>query len=136
MLLIAVCCDHPAMCKVSGFADHKHKRHFCSKCHIRHTELYTPAGMIIDRTSRLGLVTQHPLIHLSEFPHRDGNNHTRRARDWKDLEEDERKDFFNEHGAHYFELSRLSYFDPVRMSVIDPMHNILLGQFIFQSAVI
>ena len=91
---------------------------------------------MIGRTSRLNVLAQHQLTHLSEFPHRDGNNHTRRAREWKDLEEDERKEFFDEHGAHYFELSRLSYFDPVRMSVIDPMHNILLGQFIFQLATI
>jgi hypothetical protein len=66
------------------------------------------------------------------FEARDGATHRRHAQEWQRLPEGDREDFFKEHGARYFELSRLPYFDPVRMTVVDPMHNILLGKLLAQ----
>ncbi|KAA1479913.1 hypothetical protein DENSPDRAFT_789672 [Dentipellis sp. KUC8613] len=57
--LIAVCCDHPAMCKVCGFGDHRKEEGFCSRCHIRHSQLRTKEAMtngeklLSDRVTRL-----------------------------------------------------------------------------------
>ncbi|KAG2045524.1 hypothetical protein BDR06DRAFT_978149 [Suillus hirtellus] len=61
----------------------------------------------------------------SEFPPQYGEEHTKQAQEYLDLNEKECEASFKLHSAHYFELSRLKYFDPVRMSVIDPMHSFL-----------
>ncbi|KZT20160.1 hypothetical protein NEOLEDRAFT_1076255, partial [Neolentinus lepideus HHB14362 ss-1] len=34
--LLAVVCDHPAMCKVCGFGDHAHNQAPCMKCKVPH----------------------------------------------------------------------------------------------------
>jgi hypothetical protein len=66
------------------------------------------------------------------FEARDGATHRQHAEEWQKLPDGDREDFFKEHGARYFELSRLPYFDPVRMTVVDPMHNILLGELVMR----
>jgi hypothetical protein len=53
VILFAICCDHPALCRVCGFADHKHKRRFCTKCKIEHKDLKTEAGMMNGMSSYL-----------------------------------------------------------------------------------
>ncbi|PSR70650.1 hypothetical protein PHLCEN_2v13455 [Hermanssonia centrifuga] len=110
--LIAVCCDHPALCRLCGFADHGTNGYFCPRCTIRQEYLHTPDG-----------------VKIGGFPLRDGNTHRNQAQDYANLGDDTKaKDaFFKEHSMRYFELSCLPYFDPVEMTVIDPMHNILLG---------
>ena len=45
VVLVAVCCDHPALCKVCGFGDHNKEEGFCPHCHISHKDLYMSAGM-------------------------------------------------------------------------------------------
>ncbi|KAI0038536.1 hypothetical protein FA95DRAFT_1505463 [Auriscalpium vulgare] len=111
VILVAVCCDHPAMCRVCGFGDHRKEEGFCSRCHIAHKDLRSRAGMKIDG-----------------FQPRSGQDHREKAAAYAELDDPkEREAFFKEHSARYFELSRLPYFDPVRMTVFDPMHNILLG---------
>jgi hypothetical protein len=45
IILIAVCCDHPAMCRVCGFGDHRKEEGFCSRCKISHKDLRTEAAM-------------------------------------------------------------------------------------------
>lgn len=108
--LVAVCCDHPAMCRISGFADHRKESMFCTRCQLTHSELHTTAAM-----------------RDSGVP-RSGDEHRQRAQEYAQLKSDKaRQDFFDKFSARYFDLSRLTYFDPVRMTVIDPMHNILLG---------
>ncbi|KAG2133009.1 hypothetical protein DEU56DRAFT_914034 [Suillus clintonianus] len=82
----------------------------CALCHIKRSELKTRDAMDYDK-----------------FPPRYGEEHTKRAQEYLDLDDKEREAFFKLHSARYFELSRLKYFDPVRMSVIDPMHSFLLG---------
>ena len=64
------------------------------------------------------------------FEARSGASHRLHAQEWQRLPEGDREEFFKNHGARYFELSRLPYFDPVRMTVVDPMHNILLGKLL------
>jgi hypothetical protein len=118
VILIAVCCDHPALCRVCGFGDHNHKASFCTKCKIKHNELRTEQSM------------------TGGFEPRNGKEHCRNARKWRDENDPELRDsLFKENASRYFELSRLEYFDPVRMTIIDPMHNILLGGgfFLFHS---
>ena len=48
VILLAVCCDHPALCKVCGFADNRSKFQFCPKCKITHADLATENGVTID----------------------------------------------------------------------------------------
>jgi hypothetical protein len=48
VILVAVCCDHPAMCKVCGFGNHSKKEGFCSHCHIPQSELKTEDAMEYD----------------------------------------------------------------------------------------
>ncbi|KAI0038184.1 hypothetical protein FA95DRAFT_1505991 [Auriscalpium vulgare] len=110
--LVAVCCDHPAMCRVCGFGDHRKEEGFCSRCHITHADLRTRAGVTING-----------------FEPRSGQEHRMHAATYAELAGDPKAQdaFFKERSARYFELSRLPYFDPVRMTVFDPMHNILLG---------
>lgn len=62
------------------------------------------------------------------FPARDGQEHSREAQEYAELDTKQQRDaFFAEHATRYFELSRLPYFDAVKMTIVDPMHNILLG---------
>ncbi len=46
--LIAVCCDHPALCRLCGFADHNTVNFFCPRCEIKQEDLLTPNGVKID----------------------------------------------------------------------------------------
>ncbi|KAJ7036197.1 hypothetical protein C8F04DRAFT_1036865 [Mycena alexandri] len=113
VILVAVCCDHPAMCKAGGFADHKSNNWPCTCCEISHKDIQTPAGLKVDA-----------------FPARDGQQHREEAAKYAKIPEDDKKgrdDFARKFGSRYFELSRLSYFDPVRQIIIDPMHCIFLG---------
>lgn len=127
MILVAVCCDHPALCKVCGFGGHRKEEGFCTRCHIKRSELKTRDAMDYDSMSPFTCVNTTESIQ-SEFPPRYGEEHTKRAQEYLDLNEKEHEAFFKLHSARYFELSRLKYFDPVRMSVIDPMHSFLLGE--------
>lgn len=56
-----------------------------------------------------------------------GDEHKRRAAEWKNLAPDDRPAHFSEHGVRWSEFMRLPYFDTVDMTLIDPMHNLLLG---------
>lgn len=109
VVLIAVICDHPALCRVCGFADKNHNNAPCTKCKITQKDIKTGASV------------------CTSFVPRDGAEHKRRAWEWRSLPESKREAYFKEHGTRWFELARLSYFDPVRMTVIDPMHCLLLG---------
>ncbi|EMD32048.1 hypothetical protein CERSUDRAFT_77644 [Gelatoporia subvermispora B] len=111
VVVICECCDHPALCRMSGFGDHNTELCFCTQCVIAHCKLFTERGLTIDA-----------------FPPRSGDEHRQLAVQYRALAtQAERDEFFKSHAARYYALSRLPYFDPVRMSVIDPMHNILLG---------
>lgn len=44
-VILAVSCDHPALCKVAGFADHGHALAFCPKCKAPRSELQTVDGV-------------------------------------------------------------------------------------------
>ncbi|KDQ05579.1 hypothetical protein BOTBODRAFT_182420 [Botryobasidium botryosum FD-172 SS1] len=109
-VLIGIICDHPAMCKMSGFADKGHLSVPCTYCKVTKDDLKSDAGL------------------SNGFPARDGDEHKRRVFEYRDLKTAaERKAHFAKHGAHWAEVCRLPYFDPVRMTIIDPMHNLLLG---------
>ncbi len=60
VVLVAVCCDHPAMCKMCGFGDHRKEEGFCPRCHLRHRDLRTEAAM-----SENGLIQSVPSPLLS-----------------------------------------------------------------------
>ena len=45
--LVAVCCDHPAMCRMCGFGDHATKTAFCHRCTIPRSALATEQGLTI-----------------------------------------------------------------------------------------
>ncbi|KAG2350555.1 hypothetical protein BDR05DRAFT_993937 [Suillus weaverae] len=88
VILVAVCCDHPALCKVCGFGGHYKEEGFCTHCHIKRSELQTKDAMSYDK-----------------FPPRLGNEHIRQAQEYQTLDEKDRDAFFKEHSARYFELS-------------------------------
>ncbi|KAG0703217.1 hypothetical protein DFH29DRAFT_874615 [Suillus ampliporus] len=48
MILVAVCCDHPVLCKVCRFGGHRKEEGFCTRCHIKHSELKTRDTMDYD----------------------------------------------------------------------------------------
>jgi hypothetical protein len=43
--LVAIIADHPAMCKICGFADHRHNAAPCSKCTVSHEELFSKESL-------------------------------------------------------------------------------------------
>src|SRR5882762_6349948 len=45
VILLAIICDHPAMCKVSGFADHAHNMAPCTKCEVTQAELFSEKSL-------------------------------------------------------------------------------------------
>jgi hypothetical protein len=45
VILLALVCDHPAMCKIAGFADHAHKAAPCPKCKVTQANLFSEASM-------------------------------------------------------------------------------------------
>ncbi|KIJ06468.1 hypothetical protein PAXINDRAFT_91930 [Paxillus involutus ATCC 200175] len=110
VVLLGVICDHPAMCKMCGFADHGHNVAPCPKCKVTKEELFS------DESLRNG---------------RNGEEHRKGCFEEKSLQTDEeREEYFQKHGVRWTELARLPYFDLVRHTIIDPMHNLLLGELI------
>ncbi|KAJ7576456.1 hypothetical protein C8J56DRAFT_1117364 [Mycena floridula] len=109
LAVLAVVCDHPAMCKMCGFGDHRHNVAPCTKCKVTHAELFSPEAL------------------KNGFPLRDGEEHRRKCYEWKGLSPAEHQVFFTEHGVRWSEFAWLPYFDPVRMTVLDPMHIFLAG---------
>ncbi|OSD07052.1 hypothetical protein PYCCODRAFT_1359395 [Trametes coccinea BRFM310] len=108
--VICTCTDHPAMCKVYGFADKSHTMVPCTAGTV------TAAEMFSDDCLRGGC------------PPRFNEDHCRLAREWKALEtKKERDEHFKKNGARWAEMMRLPYYDGIKMTVIDPMHNLLLG---------
>ncbi|EJD38076.1 hypothetical protein AURDEDRAFT_172838 [Auricularia subglabra TFB-10046 SS5] len=108
-ILLAVVCDHPALCRICGFADHSSLSFPCTKCTVPGKVITTPDGV------------------LKVWPARSGAEHKRLAWEWKNLSPPEREIHWKKHGVRWFELARLPYFDPVRMAIVDPMHCMLLG---------
>jgi hypothetical protein len=66
--LLALINDHPAMCKVAGFADHAHKAAPCPKCGITHDGLCTEAS-INNGTVSSKLVSHSHLYHRISRTH-------------------------------------------------------------------
>ncbi|KAJ7812974.1 hypothetical protein B0H14DRAFT_3751481 [Mycena olivaceomarginata] len=111
--LVAIIADHPAMCKLCGFADHSHTAAPCPKCTVKQAEIFTEESL------------------KNGFPARDGEVHRQLCYRYKELStEDERAEFFRQYGAQWTEFARLYYFDLVKYTstIIDPMHNLLLGK--------
>ncbi|KAG1851633.1 hypothetical protein DFJ58DRAFT_842116 [Suillus subalutaceus] len=68
VILVAVCCDHPTMCKVCGFGGHSKEEGFCTQCHIPKSKLSTEDAMDYDK-----------------FTARDGQEHKQCAKEYHDL---------------------------------------------------
>lgn len=130
MALLAVVCDHPAMCKMGGFADHSHNEAPCNKCHVDQASIFSDESL----QNRMAFLSNPDAYHnlfYPEFPPRTSEDHRRNCFKEHSLETDgERDDFFKKHGARWTELARLPYFDLVRCMIIDPMHNLFLGLFL------
>ncbi|KAL5521122.1 hypothetical protein ACEPAG_9044 [Sanghuangporus baumii] len=109
VVCIMKCCDHPALCRVDGHADHAHKLAFCTMCKAKRDELRTERGM------------------TKEFEPRTAQEHRMYSDEYRDASLADREVLFRRTGVRYAESTRLPYFDPIVMGVIDPMHNILLG---------
>ncbi|KAJ7305462.1 hypothetical protein DFH08DRAFT_825153 [Mycena albidolilacea] len=108
--LIAIIADHPAMCKLCGFADHRHNEAPCTKCDVPRDERFSEKAL------------------RNEYRRRTGDEHRKLCFEYSTLTTDEeRTEFFATHGVRWTEFARLKYFDIVRYTVIDPMHNLLLG---------
>ncbi|KAL4259480.1 hypothetical protein AB1N83_007669 [Pleurotus pulmonarius] len=82
VILLAIVCDHPAMCKVIGCADHGHKRAPCLKCHVTKEEMFTEKSL------------------QNQFEKRDGEIYRQQCFQYRDLATQEEKDaFFKEHAV-------------------------------------
>lgn len=44
-MLVGIICDHPAMCKVIGCADHGHKNAPCHKCTVSKDDMFSEASL-------------------------------------------------------------------------------------------
>ncbi|EIW53620.1 uncharacterized protein TRAVEDRAFT_52738 [Trametes versicolor FP-101664 SS1] len=109
VVVICACTDHPAMCKVGGFADKNHHEVPCTEGTVTAEDMYT------DKCLRGGC------------PPRSHEEHVQHAREWRALAGKERDEHFKEHGSRWAEIMRLPYYDCVKMTVINLMHNLLLG---------
>ncbi|EJD38133.1 hypothetical protein AURDEDRAFT_172768 [Auricularia subglabra TFB-10046 SS5] len=107
--LVAVVCDHPAMCRMCGFADKAHKVAPCTKCKIGQRDIGAMAGV------------------TKVYEPRTGAEQKRLALEWLELPAPQRDAHYAKHGQQWFELARLDYFDPVRQTVVGPMHCLLNG---------
>jgi predicted Zn-ribbon and HTH transcriptional regulator len=45
VVLVAIIADHPAMCKICGFADHAHNTDPCTKCTVPHDRLFSDKSL-------------------------------------------------------------------------------------------
>lgn len=43
--LVGIIADHPAMCKLCGFADHSHNKAPCTKCHVPRSEMFSEQSL-------------------------------------------------------------------------------------------
>ncbi|GBE87456.1 hypothetical protein SCP_1101320 [Sparassis crispa] len=78
VFLLAIICDHPAMCKMGGFAEKNHKVAPCPKCKVPLSELFSEKSL------------------KNEFEGHNGEEHRRNCHHWHDLKtEVERKNFFD-----------------------------------------
>lgn len=128
VILVVICCDHPAMCHVCGFSDSGSGKYFCTKDHLCASESLTIDDKQFCRTA---LWDEHSLFIFSAFPLCDGEDHRRLPNKYSKLETKKERDAFcAKHGVRDSELNRLPYWNPVRMAIVDPMHNILLGMSI------
>lgn len=103
--MIPLVCDLPAARQMGGFASYG-CIHFCSMCTLRLRE--------IDNTD------------VTNWTRRTGEEHRRRAEEWKDAGSKEREKLFIKHGVRYSELLRLPYWDPVLFTLVDSMHAFFL----------
>src|SRR5882762_4396618 len=85
VILLAIICDHPAMCKVSGFADHAHNMAPCTKCQVTQAELFS------EKSLRNGMYLDISQDYISlkpsdtGFPARDGAVHRARCFHYRTL---------------------------------------------------
>ncbi|CAK5262381.1 unnamed protein product [Mycena citricolor] len=80
--LISIIADHPAMCKICGFADHGHKIVPCPKCKVPKADMFTGKSL------------------KNGFQKRTSKEHRKLALQYRDLITDEERDtFFAEHGV-------------------------------------
>ncbi|KZT55123.1 hypothetical protein CALCODRAFT_437660, partial [Calocera cornea HHB12733] len=106
--LVALICDHPALCKIGGFADQASARWPCTQCQIRRADI--------------------PGFASAACRPRSGELHKRRAARHYTLPPDKQDDYTRKYGVRWSEFNRLPYFNPITMCVIDPMHSLLLGK--------
>ncbi|KAH9858844.1 hypothetical protein C2E23DRAFT_880266 [Lenzites betulinus] len=110
VVVICACTDHPAMCKVGGFADKSHNEVPCTAGTTSTKDMYS------DECLQGGC------------PPRSYQQHWENAQEWKALEtRKECDEHFKKHGSRWADIMRLPYYDCIKMTVIDPMHNLLLG---------
>ena len=136
--LVAVCCDHPALCKICCFPDHNHNIGFCTRCKLLR-KLLAELIAIFGGVSHIFQFNVSVLtVYLDSGPGAEARTafeHFQAGEGYKKaVEEGVAVDYLKDVGVRYTELSRLPYFDPIRMTVIDPMHNILLGMFVLHSS--
>ncbi|KAG1781452.1 hypothetical protein EV702DRAFT_1192945 [Suillus placidus] len=105
MALLAAVCDHPAMCKMGGFADHSHNKAPCNKCHVDQASIFSDESLQ-NCTAFLSTPNGYYNLFNPEFPPRTSEDHCRNCFKEHSLETDEERDeFFKKHGARWTELA-------------------------------
>ncbi len=79
--LLAVITDHPAMCKIGGFADHGHGARPCSKCNISQAESRKNNSLCNGEIFN-GIVTQLSKLIFAEFTLQNGKEYRAKCLTW------------------------------------------------------
>jgi hypothetical protein len=96
--LLAVVCDHSAMCKMGSFADHSHNKAPCNKCHVDQVSIF------LDESLQNGMIFLSNFdvyynFFCSKFPPQMSEDHCQNCFKECSLETDEEcDDFFKKHG--------------------------------------
>ncbi|EJU01060.1 hypothetical protein DACRYDRAFT_53366, partial [Dacryopinax primogenitus] len=106
--VVGLICDHPALCKVTGFAEHASTMWPCTKCDIQRSEI----SMFSNASCRPWDCVehkQHAWVHQNTL-------------------EANQDEYARKHGVWWSEFNRLLYFDPIMMGMIDLMDSLLLSE--------
>ncbi|KAJ7443281.1 hypothetical protein FB451DRAFT_1190185 [Mycena latifolia] len=96
--LVGISADHPAMCKLCGFADHSHNEAPCTKCKVPRHEMFTNKSLRNGKIPLLGELAPSN-FETAEYAPRTGEEHRKLCFEYKRLNTPEEKDaFFATHG--------------------------------------
>lgn len=111
--LVGIIADHPAMCKLCGFADHSHNEAPCTMRHHAQNAKWTETPCSLPNLCRmvrpsLSYIMNQFELGSAELPTRSGEEHQQHCFAYNRLQTQEAKDtHFKQHGVRWTEFARL-----------------------------